>query len=134
MMNSRWMRINAVLLTLVQLAVWGFYAPTHRLIHHTHLAKQQPLGGEKCHTHCCHHHSPVSSTTSESPAVPSDGGCPDDDQNCDLCQLAIQSASQTETLQLSVTLERVEPLVIHVESLLLHEPIWAFDCRGPPSA
>ncbi|MFO1043111.1 MAG: hypothetical protein U0941_15070 [Planctomycetaceae bacterium] len=128
------MRINAVLLTLVQLAVWGFYAPTHRLIHHTHLTKPQPAGGEKCHTHCCHHHPPVSCTTSESPSGPSDGGCPDDDQNCDLCQLAIQSASQSETLQLSVTLERVEPLVVHVESLLLHRPIRAFDCRGPPSA
>lgn len=133
-MTSRSVRVSAVLLTLVQLAVWGFYAPAHRLIHHSHLVTQKSAGEEKCHAHCCHHHSPVSATTSESPAHPTDRGCPEDEQNCDLCHLAIQSACESEAPQLAVTLERVEPLVIHVEPLSLHLSIRPFDSRGPPSA
>jgi len=134
-MTSRSVRVSAVLLTLVQLAVWGFYAPAHRLIHHSHLVTHKSAGEEKCHAHCCHHHSPVSAkSSSESPGHPTDSHCPDDEQNCDLCALAMQLACAADSPDLVVTLERVEPLVIHVEPFSLRVLVRPFDSRGPPSA
>lgn len=128
-MLSRLMRISAVFLTLAQLAVWGFYAPAHRLLHHSLVTIQQPHSNGR-HSHCCQHYGPLASH----PSVPADHSpCPDDERDCSLCALALQSACRPDLVQLTTTLNQIRPIQISVNALTPCSVIRPFDSRGPPS-
>jgi hypothetical protein len=146
-MFSRSTRVSVVLVSQIQLGVWGFYAPAHRLMHHTHPAVASPTGSNsaaaklaaiepktsaKCHSGCCSHHGPQS-VPSRDPSNDS-GRCSTNANECEWCLIACQSGSQTAEVELMVDLTRVEPLT---ETAVQSEPIRRsrlFDSRGPPSA
>lgn len=135
-MSSRYVRIPVVLLALAQLVVWGFYAPAHRLQYHSHL---QPVAGQAvthCHSHCCgHHHHAKGSTpvAPESTPVPHDQ-CPDDDQHCGLCILALAAGCSSDVVELVGLSESVSPLVVTAGIEPSIDRVDPFETRGPPSA
>jgi hypothetical protein len=150
-MFSRSMRIGAVLLALAQLGVWGFYAPAHRLLHHSKLlASTTPLASKPDaatagRTQCCshHHHTHAASAAgvpeSQSDCdshVPVDSRhqCPDDEQHCGLCIIALQAGSTAESVRLTDTVARVEFVAESTGLAPSIKVIQAFDSRGPPAA
>lgn len=133
-MFSRLMRIGVVLLALAQLGVWGIYAPAHRLLHHSHLRTAQAEPAATCHSRCCAHHShPETSTpgTSQPPRHAPDQ-CPDDDQHCGLCVVALHAACAVDPVRLTNAIDRVEPYAPQVEIAVDRDSVRAFDGRGPP--
>jgi hypothetical protein len=130
-MFSRPTRIVAVLLGLAQLALWGFYAPAHRLTHHTRLAVR--VAETSCHSHCCSHHHP-STTTKTVPTDHSHDQCPDDEDHCGLCLIALQSGIRSEAARFEILTSRVETFALFpVDSPECHAAA-PFDSRGPPVA
>jgi hypothetical protein len=128
------MRLGAVLLALAQLGVWGFYAPAHRLLHHSKLLPRTALAEVPCPTHhCSHHHSHSSAPAHSHPSHDSHDQCPDDDQHCGLCILALHVGCAAEVIQLTGILERVEAVAIEPDLQATFDRARAFDSRGPPS-
>lgn len=133
LMFSRSMRLGAVLLALAQLGVWGFYAPAHRLMHHSKLVSRTAAAPPSKSHHCSHHHSHSSAPAHSHSGHDSHDQCPDDDQHCGLCVLALHTGCAAEVIQLAATLERVEAVAIAADVLSTFDCALAFESRGPPS-
>lgn len=117
-----------VLIALVQVAVWGFYAPIHRLHHHSVASSAKPKSN--CKSHCCaHHHSESRPANSNDPQEQ----CPDDDQHCGLCLIAVQAGSPVDVVRLLSDLARVERYVGQAIPFVERERLSLFDSRGPPA-
>ena len=132
------MRIGAVLLALAQLGVWGFYAPAHRLLHHSHLlvARSEPESPSlaRCclHSHQHPHCAPLNpSSTQPVPGTPDQ--CPDDEQHCGLCIIALHTGCVADPVALTDTAAPVERFAERFESVATSNRARPFDSRGPPS-
>jgi hypothetical protein len=129
------MRVGAVLLALVQLGVWGFYAPAHRLMYHSPLRSSTTVESvANCHSHCCghHHHHHHSSAPADSGGTPDQ--CPDDEHQCPLCVLAVQAAQRSDAIALTGAVETVRAVSPFVLLMVMSECATPFDSRGPPAA
>ncbi len=129
-------RCFQILLALIQLAIWGFYAPTHRMLHHSDLSRHAHASDSllKCSSHCCSHHSSTAqrSTAVTKPRADLPPQCPEDDENCSLCIIAGQQGSAFQQSPLTMPLVSAEPL-FGVLSTDGDTPVRsAFDSRGPP--
>ena len=137
-MYLRSLRIGAILLTLAQLCVWGVYAPAHRLLHHSHVPSTQPAKTAPHSSKCCSHHQhrhdqapqPSSECPTSTPNFPDQ--CPDDDNQCGLCQLAIQAGHAADAVELTHAPMRIVPLSEEAGDVASLNVIRPFDSRGPP--
>jgi len=127
-------RTAGVLLALIQLGVWGLYAPVHRL---HHLALPDSAVASPCfprtHAHCCSHHAESAeapATHSSEPGVP----CPDDEQHCEFCALAILAATMFPAVSLTAAGSVNEGTVGLSPQIDRATRTLAFDSRGPPQA
>lgn len=137
-MSSAVVRIGVVVLALAQLGVTGFYAPAHRLLHHSlrtvdSTKASSPVAG--CHTTCCHHHHAKRATAAtnslgheQAPSSP----CPDDENSCVLCAVALQQADATTPVTIEASLDLIEFVSTLNHSTLAARAVSAFDVRGPP--
>lgn len=133
-MFSRSMRIVGLLLALAQLGVWGFYAPAHRLLHHSELKACRP-SGTACHSGCCgHQHSKPVSCDGKSghQGSQSPHQCPED-EHCGLYAVALQSGTVADAAQLMGNATHAEPFVERVLPAPTKSQPHLFDSRGPPS-
>lgn len=137
-MSSAVVRIGAVVLALAQLGVSGFYAPAHRLLHHTlrtvdATKTSSPAAG--CHSGCCHHHAKKADTAvnspsdEQTPAAP----CPDDENSCVWCAIALQQADPATPAAVQAALDPVEFVSTPDHSSVAARPVTGFDVRGPPT-
>ena len=137
-MSSAVIRIGVLVLALAQLGVAGFYAPVHRLQHHTlhsvDVAKPlAPIAG--CRSGCCHHHAkqvlpvPQPDRDEQAPHAP----CPDDESHCVWCVVALHHAAPTTPMFEVAVLDLVEFLATPQLVLFAARPATAFDVRGPPA-
>ena len=136
-MSSAVIRIGAVVLALAQLGVTGFYAPAHRLLHHSLQsveATKSSASTTGCHSGCCRHHAKQADTTANSPSgeqtpvVP----CPDDENSCVWCAVALQQAAPATPPDVVATPDPVEFVSTPDHSPVVARPVMAFDVRGPP--
>lgn len=128
-------RLGVVLLALAQLCVWGVYAPVHRLSHHSALSRKTSQPAPVCKTHCCSHHHSERSAPAESESshgLPSP--CPDDDQHCGLCVLALHAGCAADIVELTGTIECVDVILSLPGLQPATEVARPFDSRGPPTS
>jgi hypothetical protein len=136
-MTSAVVRIGVVVLALAQFGVTGLYAPAHRLLHHSLRAvdttkDSSPAAG--CHSGCCHHHAKKADAPSNGPGheqVPS-SPCPDDENSCVVCAIALQQADATTPVTIEASLDLIEFVSTLNHSPLAARAASAFDVRGPP--
>jgi hypothetical protein len=102
-------------------------------------AKEALSRSVKCRHTCAHHHASTSSTQpqqtgsgtqSESEHSP---GCPDDDESCVICGIAVQQGLMIDLVSWIPQAEIEAPLVLFPEMFVLASPSLAFDSRGPPA-
>ena len=137
-MSSAVVRIGVVVLALAQLGVTGFYAPAHRLLHHTLQAvdatkTSSPVAG--CHSGCCHHHAKKADAVANGPIgerAPT-APCPDDENSCVWCAVALQHADPATPAAEVAVLEPVELVPTPDHSRVVARFATAFDVRGPPT-
>ena len=142
-MSSAVVRIGVVVLALAQLGVTSFYAPVHRLLHHTLrpiVSANSPASAVGCRSGCCQHHvkkqhgAAASSSAERTPlSLPADSPCPDDEDSCVWCAIALQQATPATP---AVVVACSDPVVF--VSTFGHFPVAArpaaaFDVRGPPT-
>ncbi len=137
-MSSAVARIGVVLLALAQLGVSGFYAPVHRMLHHSlrHVdANQSSATATGCHSACCHHHATQAATVSNgssdepTPTAP----CPDDENSCVWCAIALHQADATKPAAEVAVVELIEFVSTPHHPPVAARPAMAFDVRGPPA-
>jgi hypothetical protein len=137
-MSSAVVRIGAVVLALAQLGVMGFYAPAHRLLHHslrTVEAAKSPAPAAGCRSGCCHHHAKNADAGTNSPSAeqaPS-APCPHDENSCVWCAVALQQADPATTAAVVAVLDPVEFVSAPAFSPVAARSAMAFDVRGPPT-
>ena len=137
-MSSAVVRIGAVILALAQLGVTGFYAPAHRLLHHSlrsvDTAKSSaPAAG--CRSGCCHHHAKKVGSAAQAPSderAPT-APCPDDENSCVWCAVALQQADPATPAAEVAALDPVEFVSTATLAPVAARPATAFDVRGPPA-
>ena len=136
-MSSAVVRIGVVILALAQLGVSGFYAPVHRILHHSlrHVEIGKSSATMKgCHSGCCHHHAKKTdaaangSSDEPSPTAP----CPDDENSCVWCAMALQQADAAKPAAEVAVVELIEFASAPAHSPVAARPVTAFDVRGPP--
>jgi len=142
-MSSAVVRIGAVVLALAQLGVSGFYAPAHRLLHHSlrpiEVAKSSaPAAG--CRSGCCHHHATKADAATNRPSdeqtplsPSSDAPCPDGENSCVWCAIALQQADPATPAAKVAVLDPVEFVSTPSHSPAVAQLVTAFDVRGPPT-
>ena len=137
-MSSAVVRIGAVVLALAQLCVTGFYAPAHRLLHHSlHHAEgtKAASAAAGCRSGCCHHHATKSAAATHSPSeepAPT-APCSDDENSCVWCAVALQQAAPATSAAEVAALDPIEFLAILDHSPAVARLVTAFDVRGPPT-
>lgn len=137
-MSSAVVRIGAVVLALAQLAVTGFYAPTHRLLHHslrTANTTQSSASAAGCHSGCCHHHAKKAGSAAQAPSdeqAPT-APCPDDENSCVWCAIALQQADPATPDAVEAVLDPIEFVATPYHSPAVVRLVTAFDVRGPPT-
>ena len=136
-MSSAVVRLGAVVLALAQLGVTGFYAPAHRLLHHSlrhTAANKSSATATGCHSGCCHHHAQqaaaVTNGSSDEPTPTAP--CPDDENSCIWCAIALQQADATTPVAVVAALDPVEFVSTPSHSPVAARPVTGFDVRGPP--
>ncbi len=148
-MSSAVVRIGVVVLALAQLGVTSFYAPVHRLLHHTlrPVATANPINSVNppatavgCRSGCCQHHAKKtdgaanSSSAEGTPlSLPADSPCPDDEDSCAWCAIALQQAAPATP---AVVMACSDPVVLVPTSghfSVASRPVAPFDVRGPPT-
>lgn len=141
-MSSAVVRVGVVVLTLIEFGVTGFYAPAHRLLHHT----LRPVAASKsaapatgCHSRCCHHHAAMPDSTvgdanggQRPPSHSTDAPCPDDESHCAWCAIALQPADATSPAAVVAAPEPVEFVATFARAPVTARTITPFDVRGPP--
>jgi hypothetical protein len=136
-MASRAARLGALILALTQFGVAGFYAPAHRLLHHS----LRPMDSGRssisiagCHSGCCHHRATKSDSRAvrlrdeRTPPVP----CPDDEDHCAWCAVALQHSAPVASFGMISAVDRVESVLARDQSPIAVREARAFDVRGPP--
>lgn len=136
-MSSAVVRIGAVVLALAQLGVSGFYAPAHRLLHHTlrHVdTAKLSTTATGCHSGCCHHHAKKTGSATQVPSeeqTPT-APCPDDENSCVWCAIALQQAGPATPAAEMPSVDPIEFISTPDYSPVAARPATAFDVRGPP--
>ncbi|MEK6260656.1 MAG: hypothetical protein AABP62_18815 [Planctomycetota bacterium] len=137
-MSSAVVRIGAVVLALAQLGVTGFYAPAHRLLHHSLRSVDtapSSASAAGCHSGCCHHHAKKAGSAAQAPSeeqTPT-SPCPDDENSCVWCAIALQQAAPATPAAEVTVLDPVEFVSTPDHSPAVARLVTAFDVRGPPT-
>lgn len=148
-MSSAVIRIGVVVLALAQLGVTSFYAPVHRLLHHTLrpvvtanlVASANPLAPViGCRSSCCQHHAKKAEGAANSSSVgrtplslPADSPCPDDEDSCVWCAIALQQAAPAAPAVVAACSDPVVFVSTPGHFPVAARPAAPFDVRGPPT-
>lgn len=143
-------RIAVTLLALIQFGVWSVYAPAHRLVHHSGVCNRDssdPTNDAKfkanrarhksailCRHSCSHHSAELIDPSIDLDGEPRDERheCPDRDDECLTCIIAMQSGVVAISYEWSMFIEcqtdQTQFNILSCTTSILH----SFDSRGPP--
>lgn len=142
-MSSAVVRIGVVVLALAQLGVTSFYAPVHRLLHHTLrpiASVNPPASAIGCRSGCCQHNVKKAHGAAASPSaertplsLPTDSPCPDDEGSCVWCAIALQQAASATPAVVAACSDPVVLVSTPGHFPVAARPATPFDVRGPPT-